>query len=244
MDPFIPAIISTVAVSAFIAVLFFIFYLVAVKGSESPLRLYNRFKNGFTEHSRKKRTKEKMTEYRTFIVKPSFLRSALLFSIFLFVIFLLLFKLVFFTAITSNSMQPTFKRGDLVLMQKLYAVPEEGDIIMFNRPEYLLPVTHRVVAIAESGVRTQGDARGRADPWLIPEEEIIGEVVQLGEKPIVLQDVGEYFLIDTREMRYDPRYGAEYSFIKNLFLTIKFYGYAFCIIAILGYVWLTIKEQR
>jgi signal peptidase len=244
MDPFIQAIVPTGAVSAFIAMLFFIFYLVAVKGSESPLRLYNHFKNGFTEHSRKKKTKEKMAEYRFLSVKPSFLHSFLLFSIFLFVIFLLLFKLVFFTAVTSDSMQPTFKRGDLVLMQKLSTVPEEGDIIMFNRPEYLLPITHRVVAVTDRGMRTQGDARGRVDPWLVPEEEIIGEVLQLGENPIVLQDVGDYFILDTRETRYDPRYGTEYSFIKNIFLTIRLYGYAFCIMAILGYVWLTLKERR
>jgi signal peptidase len=243
MDPFIQAIMSTGAVSAFIAVLFFIFYLVAVKGSESPLLLYDRFKNGFEEHSRKKRAKGKMTEYRTFFVKPSFLRSSILFSIFLFVIFLLLFKLVFFTAITSESMQPTFKRGDLVLMQKLSPVPEEGDIIMFNRPEYLLPITHRVIAIAESGVRTQGDARGRADPWIIPEEEILGKAVRLGENPLVLQDVGDYFIINTREMHFG-RYGSEYTFIKNAFLTIRLYGYALCVISILGYVILTLQEAK
>jgi signal peptidase I len=243
MDPFIQAIISTGAVSAFIAVLFFIVYLAAVKGSESPLRLYNRFKNGFTEHSRKKRAKEKMTEYRFLSVKPSLFRTSLFFSLFLFVIFLLLFNLVFFTAVTSDSMQPAFQRGDLVAMQKVYTTPEEGDIIMFNRPEYQLPVTHRVVAVTDGGVRTQGDARGRADPWIIPEGEIEAKAVQLGGQTVVIKDIGNYFIIETRDMRYG-KYGTEYTFIKNAFLTIRLYGYAFCIMAILGYLWLTIQERR
>jgi len=245
MQPFIEAIILTVAFSAFIASIFFIFYFTAVKGSESPLRLYNRFKNIYKEHSRKKRVKEKMAEYKAFsgVGKPSLLRSAIPFSLFLIVIFVLLFKFAFFTAITSNSMQPAFKKGDLVAMQKISTTPEEGDIIMFERPEYMLPITHRVVAVTDSGVRTRGDARGRVDPWVVPEEAIIGKVVQIGEKPIVLKDVGNYFILETREMRIG-KYGSEYAFVKNIFSVIRVYGYALCVISILGYVILSLREAK
>lgn len=245
METFIEAILATVAVSAFIAAIFFIFYLAAVKGSESPLRLYNRFKKGYSKHSRKTRLKEKMNEYKAIsdVGKPSFIRASLPFSMFLFVILVLLFKIVFLTAITSDSMRPTFKRGDLVAMQKLYTTPKEGDIIMYERPEYMLPIVHRVVWVGDGRARTKGDARGRADPWVVRESEIMAKAVKVGGEPIVLKDVGNYFILDTREMRYG-KYGLEYSFMKNVFSMIRLYGYALCVIAIAGYVILTLREAR
>jgi len=245
MQPFIEAIITTIVVSAFIVAIFFFLYLVAVKGSESPLRLYNRFKKGYKEHSRTKRVKARMHEYETIsgMHKPSLLGTTIVLSLLVVIISLLLFKFVFFTAITSGSMSPTFERGDLVLMQRIYTEPVEGDIIMLEREEYLLPVTHRIVSVTEGGVRTKGDARGRVDPWTIPEEEIVAKAVQVGENPVVLKDVGDYFILNPKEMRIG-KYGSEYSFVKNLFSTIKVYGYILCIIAIIGYVILTIKERR
>jgi signal peptidase len=245
MQPFIEAIIPTIVVSAFIAAIFFILFLVAVKGSESPLRLYNRFKKGYSEHSRNKKVKEKMAEYKTSssVGRSSFIRSALPFSLFLFVIFLLLFNLVFFTAVTSNSMQPTFKKGDLVLMQKISTAPKEDDIIMFERPNYMLPIMHRVVDVADGGVSTRGDKREETDPWIVPEAEIKAKAVQLGGKPIVLKDVGEYFILETKE-KHVAKYGLEYTFMKNVFLVIHAYGYALCVIAIISYVLLTLREVK
>jgi len=245
MQPFMEAIILTVAGSAFIAAIFFFFYLIAAKGSDSPLRLYNRFKKGYSKHSRNNRVKEKMNDYKAFsgVDRPSLIRASLPFSMFLFVIFVLLFKLVFFTAVTSDSMQPTFKKGDLVAMQKIATTPKEGDIIMFDRPEYMLPVTHRVVAAMDDRVRTRGDARGSTDPWVVREGEIMGKAIQVGGEPVVLKDVGNYFILDTREMRYG-KYGLEYTFMKNVFSVIRVYGYALCVISILGYVILTLREAK
>ncbi len=245
MQPFIAAILATIAVSAFIAAIFSILYLVAVRGSDLPLRFYNRVKKGYGKHSRNNRVKEKLTEYKAFsgVGRPSLLRSILPFSLFLFVILVLFLKLAFFVAITSDSMQPTFKKGDLVLMQKISTTPKEGDIIMFERSEYMLPVTHRVVRVKDGLARTGGDARGTTDPWVVREGEIKGKAVQPGGEPVVLKDVGNYFILETREMRYG-KYGLEYSFMKNVFLTMRLYGYALCIIAVIGYLWLTIKERR
>lgn len=245
MQPFIAAILATIAVSAFIAAIFFFFYLIAAKGSESPLRFYNRFKKGYSKHSRNDRVKEKMIEYKAIsgVGKPSLIRASLPFSLFLFVILVLFLKLAFFTAVTSDSMQPTFKKGDLVAMQKIATTPKEGDIIMFERPEYMLPVTHRVVAVMDGRVRTRGDARGRTDPWVVREREIMGKAVQVGGAPIVLKDVGNYFILETREMRYG-KYGLEYTLIKNVFYMIRVYGYALCVISILGYVILTLMEAK
>ncbi len=245
MHPFIEAIVLTVTVSAFIAVIALLFYLLVVHGVESPLRFYNRLKKLCREHSRKKRVEEKINEYKTVsgVNRPSLIHSSLPFAMFIFVILALLFKLVFFTAVTSDSMQPTFARGDLVLMQKIDTTPKEGDIIMFKRPEYMLPITHRVVWAKDDLARTRGDARGRADPWVVHKEEIMGKAVQIGGKPVVLKDIGNYFILDTREMRYG-KYGLEYTFMKNVFSVIRVYGYALCVISILGYVILTLKEAR
>ena len=246
MQPFIAAILSTIAVSACIAGISFTYYLLVLNGSESPVHPYKFFKKLCKKRSRKKRVQEKMNEFKNVSIagREPVLGPTIVFSVFLVIIFMLFFNLVFFTAITSDSMRPTFERGDLVAMQKLYTTPEKGDIIMFERPAYLLPITHRVVAVTDNGVRTQGDAAGRTDPWVVPKGEIEAKAVQLGGMPLVIKDVGDYFILDTREMRYDPRYGTEYSFIKNIFLTVRLYGYVFCIMAILGYVWLTIKERR
>nr|CBH37859.1 hypothetical membrane protein [uncultured archaeon] len=246
MEPFIEAVITVIALSAFIAGLFYVFYLAAVKGSESPLRFYNRFERGYREHSRTKRVKEKMTEYRTVsgVGAPSFLRATVPFTLFIAVILILLFKLVFFTAIVSDSMQPTFKKGDLVLMQKIATVPEEGDIIMFEHKDIMLPITHRAIAVTDEGSRTSGDARGVKDPWLVQNEAVMAKAVQIDGRPIVLKDVGNYFILDTSEMGYDPTYGSEYTFMKNLFSMLRLYGYVVCAIAILAYVLLSLTERK
>ena len=246
MEPFIEAVIAVIVVSAFIAGIFYVFYLAAVKGSKSPLRLYNRFENGYRKHSRNKRVREKMTEYRTFsgVRQASFLRSAIPFTLFIAVILILLFKLVFFTAIVSNSMQPTFKKGDLVLMQKIATAPEEGDIIMFEHKDIMLPITHRAIAVTDAGSKTMGDARGVTDPWLVQNEAIMAKAVQIDGKPLVLEDVGNYFILETSEMGYDPQYGSEYTFMKNIFSMLRLYGYVVCVIAILGYVLLSLTEMK
>jgi signal peptidase len=246
MQPFIAAVLSTIAVSACIATISFIYYQVVLNGSESPGHPYRFFKKRYKERSRNKRVNELMEEFKKVSIagREPVLGSTLVFSLYLIIILMLFFNLVFVTAITSDSMQPTFKRGDLVAMQKIYTTPEEGDIIMFERSDYMLPITHRVVAVTDRGVRTQGDAIGITDPWIVPEDEIEAKAVQLGGKTMVIKDVGDYFILDAREKRYNPKYGSEYAFIKNVFLTIRLYGYALCIIAILGYVWLTLKERR
>ncbi len=246
MEPVIEAVVPVIAVSVFIAGLFYVFYSVAVKGSESPLRFYNHFDKGYHEYSRNKKVKEKMIEYRTFsgVGAPSFLRSVLPFTLFIALILILLFKIVFFTVIVSDSMQPTFKKGDLVLMQKISTAPEAGDIIMFEQKKIILPVTHRVIAATDEGSKTGGDARGVTDPWSVQNEAIMAKAVQIGGRPIVLEDVGNYFILETSEMGYNPNYGSEYAFMKGVFSLLRFYGYVVCVIAVMGYVLLSLNERK
>ena len=244
--PISEALIFGFILSVVIALVYYTLYLVVAKGFESPIRLSNSFKSWYRKHARNKSVKNKMYEYETIsgMHKPSLLGSTIAFAILVLIISLLLFKVVFFTVVTSGSMSPALERGDLVLMQRIQTEPAVGDIITLEREEIRLPITHRVVAVTEEGVRTKGDARGRVDPWLVPEEEIKAKAVVLGETPVVLKDIGNKFILDASKQTYVGRYGTEYSFMKNLFSTLKMYGYVFCIIAILGYVILTIKEHK
>jgi len=91
--------------------------------------------------------------------------------------------------VRSNSMEPTFSRGDVVFLQE--ADPqeiEEGDVIAFAVPErwqqdhgYPEIVMHRVTEVIEDEdtgrvrFRTQGDAENNEDPFITPEQNVIGE---------------------------------------------------------------------
>lgn len=85
--------------------------------------------------------------------------------------------------VVSNSMQPTFAAGDVVIVND---VPPrrigQGDVITFAREGQSDDrVTHRVVEVVkrEDGryFRTQGDANDAPDPALVSESELIGEVM-------------------------------------------------------------------
>ena len=63
-------------------------------------------------------------------------------------------------AVESDSMVPTFQRGDILVLQ---GVPSEnlvvGDIIVFSPQEQATPIVHRIVEINPDGTfQTKGDA--------------------------------------------------------------------------------------
>ncbi|RLG34127.1 signal peptidase I [Methanosarcinales archaeon] len=238
-------IISAIIASAIAIVIYYIIYLTLVKGFVVPIHIFHSFKGLYERYGRNKRLKERMYEYEAVsgMHKPSLFGSSVVVSILTVIIVILLFKIVFFAVVTSDSMSPTFERGDLILMQRIHIDPRVGDIIMLENRESILPITHRVVAVTKEGVRTKGDARAFADPWLVSKHEIRGEAVQIHGSPIILKAIGNYFILNPKEMGIG-RYGSEYMFIKNLFLVIRMYGYALCIISISGYLLLTVMERR
>jgi len=238
-------VISAIIASAIAIVIYYIIYLTFVKGFVVPIHIFHSFKGLYERYGRNKRLKERMYEYEAVsgMHKPSLFGSSVVVSILTVIIVILLFKIVFFAVVTSDSMSPTFERGDLILMQRIHIDPRVGDIIMLENRESILPITHRVVAVTKEGVRTKGDARAFADPWLVSKHEIRGEAVQIHGSPIILKAIGNYFILNPKEMGIG-RYGSEYMFIKNLFLVIRMYGYALCIISISGYLLLTVMERR
>ena len=89
-------------------------------------------------------------------------------------ILLVLFMLGMFRyqpiAILSNSMTPTFKRGDIVIYKKEENI-HPGDIIVFKYESRL--IVHRVVSISEYYI-TKGDANKTLDYIKVKKEDIKG----------------------------------------------------------------------
>jgi len=80
--------------------------------------------------------------------------------------------------VVSNSMVPTFERGDLILLSEdHYGSLEEGDIIAYNaswHPDG--PITHRIVSKSETEYITKGDSNNVSDP-AITDDQVIGEII-------------------------------------------------------------------
>ncbi|CAG0994599.1 MAG: signal peptidase I [Candidatus Methanoperedens sp.] len=99
---------------------------------------------------------------------------------------------LFFGTVLSGSMEPTFKRGDLVLMQSLYGKPGIGDVIMFVPQEGMEPVTHRIISIDKYGyIKTKGDANQKEDDWILKSNiNMVGKSVMIRGKPVVIPGLG------------------------------------------------------
>ncbi len=84
-------------------------------------------------------------------------------------------------AVESNSMMPTFYRGDLLVLQG--TKPEElkiGDVIVFSPTEQLTPIVHRIIAINPDGsFQTKGDANAGQLPFekAVRPEQIHGRMI-------------------------------------------------------------------
>lgn len=61
-------------------------------------------------------------------------------------------------SVVSDSMVPTFHRGDMVVVDGVeFSTIEEGDIVVFNTPYMPMPVIHRVINKSASSLDTRGD---------------------------------------------------------------------------------------
>jgi len=173
---------------------------------------------------------------------PATRLTAVLFILGLLMLLALTHKL-FFAVVTSGSMVPTMNRGDMFLAQALVIDPQIGEIVMFNRPDIYLPVAHRIIGMSGDRIYTAGDASG-PDQWFITKDDIIAEAVMIGGKPIVVRNLGSYFVLEAKELRSIGPYGQEYLFYKNLVVTFKSFALAIVIICIAIYIYLEIGERR
>jgi signal peptidase len=144
---------------------------------------------------------------------------------FIIIVYIFLNHYLFFAVITSDSMSPTFEKGDLVLMQSVDTEADDDDIIMFNdkAPTGIHPpVIHRVDNITDEGIKTKGDATGKIDDWVIEEDEVSAKAVENQEgDPIVIPEVGNYFLQDYRA---NGKYANEFIFTSVMVVTLKDIG--------------------
>lgn len=245
LNPLIRPLLSAVVLSATFAILTYIYYRMVFRRDDAPIRIFNSLKFHFNGRTHDRKVNGKMAEYKVLSEedKSTVLSSMVILIVFVLIVFILLFDVVYLVVVTSNSMRPTFEKDDLVLMQRINTAPQVGDIILFEADRYIVPVTHRVVTVSNNGVTTKGDAAVNPDPWFIPTDGVQSKAVQLGGNPIVIKDIGDYFILEAEHQSYG-KYGQEYSFIKNMFLMLRMYGYALCILAIIGYIYLTIGENR
>ncbi len=176
--------------------------------------------------------KEEKPVFRTFVVMG-------------FVVLLLVLAFthkLFWAVVVSDSMYPTMKRGDLILMQAIHIDPKVGDIVMFKVPDSYLPVTHRILKIRDGYIYTGGDASG-PDPWVITRKNIIAQAVMIDGRPIVIPGIGKYFILNAQELRSIGPFGEEYMFYKHLIKAFKNYALAIVIICSALYVYLELGRS-
>lgn len=83
---------------------------------------------------------------------------------------------VSFVVVISNSMQPTLRSGDIVVVNK-HKTPAPSDIILFNYKNRL--ILHRLISIQNGLYLTKGDANPTIDQARIHPDAIQGVVIAI-----------------------------------------------------------------
>ncbi len=200
----------------------------------------------FHRTSKQDRINSTMSTYHAHARKFSYKTILLPVAITLLIAYILSAQLVFFAIVTSGSMEPTLKKGDLVFMQNILVKPEVGDIIIFldrtgtrvsNRP---LTVTHRIVSFDGNYIRTKGDNNPAIDSWTVYKKDLLGEAMLFNNKPIVLKDAGKYFLLDFSATSYTREFMAIATTIQN----IRSFGVLIFFTCLFFYVFLSLRDSR
>ncbi len=93
-------------------------------------------------------------------------------------------------SITSSSMWPALKKGDIVFIKGVFSAEDvvEGDIVVFENEKGF--TIHRVVKIGDGELTTKGDANNVADKP-VTYDKIVGKAVHLKENPIKIPVLGK-----------------------------------------------------
>lgn len=78
--------------------------------------------------------------------------------------------------VTSGSMSPTVRTGDVVITKPVGIGDKVGNqtVINFDDPATLERRLHRVIEVTPQGYRTKGDANADPDPQLVPQDHVEG----------------------------------------------------------------------
>ena len=79
-------------------------------------------------------------------------------------------------AVFSESMEPTYYKGDMIVVYGEKNV-EVGDIIVFDVPDRTYPIIHRVYSITDQGIMTKGDHNRSVDPWITQQSSLHGKAI-------------------------------------------------------------------
>jgi signal peptidase len=233
--------LQSFAVWLIISLSFLLILFLHKNGRKAKFREYMLRKEKYRSFRRKKLyTKEYLRHLRTLVIKPKTFRVFIPLVILFIIVILLLSNFVYFAVITSDSMSPTFSKGDMVLMTQFKDVEKE-DIIMFSVPTERYPVIHRVNDIEGENITTKGDFNPVEDSWVINRSDVYSEAVTVGGKPVVFKDVGTYFLEE-----YDARgrHTGEIEFNRLFLQSMKNLAIYIFIIAVLLYIYFSTKEIR
>ncbi len=91
-------------------------------------------------------------------------------------------RVISLLVVMTDSMQPTLKPGDLLVVSKLdkTSQPNFGDIIVFKHSQLDMLIVHRVIGIKEiqGSLRfyTKGDSAPSIDRSLLTHDQIIGRI--------------------------------------------------------------------
>lgn len=105
--------------------------------------------------------------------------------------------------VVSGSMEPTFYRGDIVLVEKADFLginefnPDDvqvGDVVVYDAAWFDQPVIHRIIRTAEINGTTmyviKGDNNNSPDPYYVTSDQIKEKVVTFGDNLVVIPKVG------------------------------------------------------
>jgi signal peptidase len=220
----------------------FLIYNESRYGFKKTISISGRFFHWFKQSNKNTEINYTISRYKENSKKVYLSNAIAVLAVVILIAFILYIKIIFFTVVISDSMNPLIEKGDLVLMQKIHVKPEIGDIINFKVPDVELPVTHRIISISGTEMRTRGDSNPNEDTWRITNANILGKIVTLSGKPVIIKDLGEYFLIDASKS--GRTYGPEFNAISTLIKGIKFTGFAIFSICILLYLVFSIRDSR
>ncbi len=151
-------------------------------------------------------------------------------------------KAFFLSLVVSQSMMPILMVADLVVIESLTVENiEVGEIIVFTPPGYGYSMVHRVVSVDNGKIRTRGDNTGIDDSWVLTRENIEGKAVMVNGKPVVIKNVGSYFMA---EKVIGPSKDPTYELIKTIVQTIHTYGPVILIILLLFIIVSTFEGEK
>lgn len=219
----------------FLLVILFLLLYNKYHNGKAYLHLILCFKKRYEQNSRKRSVERIKSRCHTPDNTILLLSDVFFVAICILIGYVLMSKMIIFAAVMTGSMTGTVDKGD-ILMITTHGEIEVGDIIMFDAPFINYPVTHRVYEINSKGIITKGDAHEKPDDWIIQEKDIRGQAVTIFGKPVVIPDVGSYFIVgnefdDTKTI--NTAYGDQYGRTKKLVNMIRSYGLVIFMVVLL-----------